>query len=238
MTEKIQRNESVVWKTLEEIQKYIVSTLNYSANRKQEEGMERFNHDSWINLVWENEDFRRAHLDVVDVRSTKKLFMMHFCVFPHLNSDAPIFGFDVIAGENKMTGAFIDFSPTVNPDHAMITMFKDMTANLEWKRERELPDWAKAIFSDHMISAGNVKEQNEILQVASVATSMIRYYLSSLSFYNMHCKKADAEMVRDAHNRYAHYQKQNPHTPRVMKSLGLNENDVDLFVQKCLFPEI
>jgi hypothetical protein len=41
-----------------------------------------------------------------------------------------------------------------------------------------------------------------------------------------------------AHNKYAHYQKQNPHTPRTMKALGLDEQDVDFFVSKCLFPEI
>jgi hypothetical protein len=39
-------------------------------------------------------------------------------------------------------------------------------------------------------------------------------------------------------NRYAYYQKQNPHTPKTMKSLGLNNEDVDFFVDKCLFPEI
>jgi hypothetical protein len=30
----------------------------------------------------------------------------------------------------------------------------------------------------------------------------------------------------------------NPHTPRVMASLGLNEEDVRVFIQECLFPEI
>ena len=29
-------------------------------------------------------------------------------------------GFDVIAGKNKMTGAFHDFSISVDPDHDMI----------------------------------------------------------------------------------------------------------------------
>ena len=36
----------------------------------------------------------------------------------------------------------------------------------------------------------------------------------------------------------AKYQKQNPHTPRTMASLGLDENDVKLFIDKCLFPEV
>jgi hypothetical protein len=39
-------------------------------------------------------------------------------------------------------------------------------------------------------------------------------------------------------NYYAQNQKQNPHTPRVMVSLGLSEEDVSVFIQDCLFPEI
>jgi hypothetical protein len=39
-------------------------------------------------------------------------------------------------------------------------------------------------------------------------------------------------------NYYAQNQKQNPHTPRVMVSLGLSEEDVGVFIQDCLFPEI
>ena len=43
---------------------------------------------------------------------------------------------------------------------------------------------------------------------------------------------------KEAQNRYAHFQKQNPHTPRTMTSLGLDEEDVRVFVQECLFPDI
>jgi hypothetical protein len=39
-------------------------------------------------------------------------------------------------------------------------------------------------------------------------------------------------------NYYCDNQKQNPHTPRVMVSLGLSEEDVKVFIQECLFPEI
>ena len=39
-------------------------------------------------------------------------------------------------------------------------------------------------------------------------------------------------------NYYCHNQKQNPHTPRVMASLGLDPQEVKKFVEECLFPEI
>jgi hypothetical protein len=39
-------------------------------------------------------------------------------------------------------------------------------------------------------------------------------------------------------NYYCDNQKQNPHTPKVMASLGLKEEDISVFIQDCLFPEI
>ena len=47
-----------------------------------------------------------------------------------------------------------------------------------------------------------------------------------------------AKDTTDAQNFYCINQKQNPHTPRVMVSLGLSEDDVTHFIQDCLFPEI
>ena len=75
-------------------------------------GLAHFNSDTWVNRVWRNDHVRRAHIDVVDARESKGLWMMHVCVFPVIQNDGPIYGFDVIAGKNKMTGAFHDFSPS------------------------------------------------------------------------------------------------------------------------------
>ena len=86
-----------------------------------------------------------------------------------------------------------------------------------------------------MIAAGMVKEIEEIEQISEAVDKTLNYYISEV---RRHRRKTDEESGKNAQNRYAHYQKQNPHTPRVMKSLGLNEDDVDVFVQKCLFPEI
>ena len=46
------------------------------------------------------------------------------------------------------------------------------------------------------------------------------------------------ENTTEAQNYYCSNQKQNPHTPKVMASLGLDEEDVRVFIQECLFPEI
>jgi phycocyanobilin:ferredoxin oxidoreductase len=233
---KVQEEPSI-WDRLIEVKDMFIEKFELEGWEEDEPGMERFNQpeNGWVNRVWESPYFRRAHVDVVDARDTKGLWMMHVCIFPTLHSDAPIFGFDVIAGKNKMTGAFHDFSPSVNEEHYMIKHFSDVAKSLNWKREREMPDWGKAIFSEDIIAAGNVREKEEIDQLVYVVETNLDYYLMELMKYS---GNASDDLVIKAHNRYAHFQKQNPHTPRVMKSLGLSEDDVEMFIEDCLFPEI
>ena len=201
----------------------------------QEPGMDRFNQPGWLNRVWSSDSYRRAHIDVVDVRDSKGLWMMHCCVFPRLDNDGPIFGLDVIAGKKKITGFFHDYSRTVNPEHAMIEAFGDEVGKLEWRKERALPDWAQAIFSPHMVAAGNVSKREELDQLLELSLDSVDAYLTDIANHN---NMADTDEVKAAQNRYAHYQKQNPHTPKTMTSLGLDEEDVRVFVQECLFPDI
>ena len=103
----------MIWERLIRCKDDMIAMLNAHCNEYNEEGMDRFNNPEfgWVNRTWKNKDIRRAHVDVVDVRDTKKLWMMHVCLFPELTNGGPIYGFDVIAGQNKVTGAFHDFSP-------------------------------------------------------------------------------------------------------------------------------
>lgn len=227
--------KSNVWDTLINIEKRLEGAFYATGSIIREPGMDRFNQPGWINKVWYSSIYRRAHIDVVDARETKGLWMMHCCVFPHLNNPAPIFGFDVIAGKNKITGCFIDYSPSGDAEHPMIKYFGDEVSRYEWHRARELPDWAKRIFSPHMVAAGNVKEEEELVQITELAGNLIKHYLDTIGETK---GTADPEIVKQAQNFYAQNQKQNPHTPKVMTSLGLNEDDVKVFIQDCLFPEL
>lgn len=226
---------SLVWSTLIEIEKYFESKFYATGSIIQEPGMERFNQPGWVNKVWLSSQYRRAHIDVVDARESRGLWMMHCCVFPHLNNSAPIFGFDVIAGKNKITGCFIDYSPAGDVDHPMIKFFGDEVGRVQWIKNRELPDWAKRIFSTHMVAAGNVQDEKELAQLKNLAYAVINHYLENIGST---VNQADPSTTKHAHNFYAQNQKQNPHTPKVMTSLGLNADDVSVFIQDCLFPEI
>ena len=224
---------SQVWDTLIEVEKYFESKFYVTGSIIHEPGMDRFNQPGWVNKVWASSIYRRAHIDVVDARETRGLWMMHCCIFPHLHNPAPIFGFDVIAGKNKITGCFYDYSPAGDDEHVMLDWFAEEAQKLQWNKTRKLPDWAERIFSGSMIAAGNVSDKEELAQIFNIARKGINHYLDTVGETNNR-----AVNTKFHQNYYAQNQKQNPHTPKVMVSLGLSEEDVRVFIEDCLFPEL
>jgi hypothetical protein len=185
----------------------------------------------WTNRIFRSDRFRRAHLEVLDVIESKKMWIMHICIFPHIDDSSPIFGFDVICGANKITGVFLDFS-MADENHPMNVWFKEKTKDLVWKKDRELPDWGKRIFSPNMIAAGMVNTDAELQQIMDVAESCLSYYVS-----NVGQTISNVSSVL-AHNHYCVNQKQNVHTKRFLVNCGYDPKDVDSFIDKHLFPEI
>jgi len=195
----------------------------------------------WENKIYISGNIRRAHLDIVDARDTKKLLMMHLCVFPKIYSDAPIYGFDLIAGPTKVTGAFHDFSPSGNKDHELVKWFANEVKDYEWSKPRELPEWARNIFSSAMVAAGNINSEFELNEVLDLSKRSLEKYLDTLHILNaQHSYEYKIENFNytEQQNWYCQNQKKNPHTPRVMQSLGFDEITVNKFIQECLFPEV
>ena len=69
-------SNSKVWDTLIEIQNLLEDSFTATGLESFEPGMERFNQPGWVNRVWSSSKYRRAHVDVVDARETKGLWMM------------------------------------------------------------------------------------------------------------------------------------------------------------------
>jgi hypothetical protein len=84
-----------------------------------------------------------------------------------------------------------------------------------------------------MVAAGNVSDETELEQITELAKTTVEHYLSTVAETNN-----TAADTTEAQNYYCENQKQNPHTPKVMVSLGLSEEDVQIFIQDCLFPEL
>jgi len=231
-------SNSVIWDKLIECKDEIINIFDDYATEIEEPGLSAFNQpdNGWINRVWANDSVRRAHIDVVDARDTKGLWMMHVCIFPNLTNNGPIYGFDVIAGAKKMTGAFHDFSRSSGgEDHPMIQGYKDAVAEFIPSKKRELPEWARNIFTDSMLAAGNVNTEEEAVAIIDLALNNLHAYFQEIPEFD---GTGDYATTLEAQNYYCHNQQQNPHTPRTMKSLGLNEADVDKFCTDMLFPKV
>jgi len=216
---------SMVWDKLIDISEKMKYELEEISHVEQQ-------HDfPWPALSYYNPNlFRRADLDIIDAREERKLWMMHLVVYPHLNDPAPIYGFDVIAGPKKVTGAFHDFSP-VDPNHFMMSEFHERAAKFIPSKKRELPEWARNIFSGSMISAGNVRDGDELQELLDLCFTNLKYHLNNIggSTENNYTKE---------HNWYAINQKKNPHTPRVMENMGVEPDEVRRYIDTCLFPEV
>jgi hypothetical protein len=188
------------------------------------------------NCCW----FRRANIDVIDASATKRLWMMHLCVFPQVYDGAPIYGFDIVAGENKITGAFLDFSP-VDKEHPLCSWFEELVEPMHWNKRRELPDWAKQIFSSSMVAAGNINSEFELDAVLELSKKSLIHYLDNIKTHRPPMTYEDMAAKYDytqQQNFYCQQQKQNPHTPRVLNALGFEPEMIHDFIHKELFPEI
>ena len=187
----------------------------------------------WQDRIYYSHQFRRAHLNIVDARDTLKIWMMHFTIFPQTNDPSPIFGLDIVAGANRISGAFHDFSCAGDCNHYMMAEFAERVKDLSWKKPRDLPDWAQKIFSSSMVAVGAMDNPEEIDQLISVALSNLDYYLENVGEY-----QDDSNNYYMAQNKYCYWQKQNPHNGSIMQKLGLSEADARKFVEEVMFPEI
>ena len=172
----------------------------------------------WDNYRYTSPIFRLAH---VEKFVQERFAVIHVCIFPHLNDPSPIFGFDVIAGEQKATGLFFDLSPTVRPGRKF--------TDLDVETQREKPEWGD-IFSDHWVACRPTFKEFE--RVADEGVRVLEQYLMTLGQ-----ETTEQNAVIRAQNRYCQNQKKNTHTYAALKNL-LGPEGAREFMDTVLFPEI
>jgi hypothetical protein len=220
---------TAVWNKIQQLAEQI--ELKFEQSGEQYSSTEH--NYTWYNSLYTSPRYRRAHVEIVDNRQTHKIYILHSTIFAHFNDPSPIWGFDAVCGPNKITGAFHDFSAAGDPNHSMIKWFAAESAQLEWNKPRELPNWARQIFTPHMIAAGNVNDGAELDALCDMALRSLDYYLTNVGITQS--AGADYHM---AQNRYCYYQKQNPHVIKSMIAMGVEETTMNQFVNEILFPEV
>ena len=172
----------------------------------------------WENHRWSSPSFRMAH---VEIFNQDRFMVVHCCVFPHYSDTSPIFGFDAIAGESKVTGLFWDLSPTVRPTTPFNT--------IQGLVNRDRPEWGD-IFSEHWVACRPSPEQ--LVDIGSAAAAGLDQYLSHLMPHD-HATKQSAVLL--AQDNYCMQQRKNEHTLRAIKNL-LGDDLAEEFVTQVLFP--
>jgi len=194
--------------------------------------MEDYNNEWWTNKTFSSWSFRKASIQILNRGS---VYVLHLSIFPHVDDTAPIFGFDIVATPNKFTAAFCDFSITTNPTHPLINWFKDRVKDVTWKRERELPDWGKQIFSDNMIAATAVNTEEEVNKVIDIGLQSLDQYLIGVG---NNTDDFNIDSVKAAQNKYCYYQKQNIFPVKMLVSYGIAEDKAKAYFNEYLYREL
>ena len=170
----------------------------------------------WENHRWTSPQFCMAH---VEIFNQDRFMVVHCCVFPHVTDPAPIFGFDAIAGESKVTGLFFDLSPTVSKTAPF--------CNIQGLVNRDRPEWGN-IFSENWIACRPTPDQLE--EIGTDAIRVLGEYLPSLAQDH-----SEPVTVAAAQDRYCLQQRKNEHTRRAVKNL-LGDELAEEFMTTVLFP--
>ena len=227
-----------LWNRLNEYASYISDRFDQSFTRydnpKYTEDM-RF--PGWTDTFWNSLVVSKAHLKTIVPEDGKGLWLMHVNVFPRPCVELPILGFDIVAGPKKITGSFMDYSPLHGFPHPYNDYMHMVTQKLEWNKPRELPQWAKEIFSEDMIAVGNINTEEELEQFISTTSNLLDYYLDNIE-KNSFIMFQNGRDTRPMLNKYCINQKMNPHLHRSILAMGISEQDKDRYVNDVLFEEI
>ena len=102
----------------------------------------------WDNNLFFSPSIRYGHLEYF-CGSNDKIEVLHNVIYPCYFKAIPIFGFDVISLGGKITGIFLDFTPSPF-DSADLRKLQETVKHELKDYSRSLPDWAKFFSPDFL----------------------------------------------------------------------------------------
>jgi len=183
----------------------------------------------WENYRYESPLFRLAH---VERYSHMGLQVVHITCFPHKNSKAPIFGFDVVGYQNdekqtsKISGVFIDCSPT---------MYEEKWHDSTWNKDRKLPVWA-TVFSENFIAVRPTEDEYE--KIFEVGFKAFENYIKKLnSLEDVTEDVSEINQIIEKQNIYCEHQASNKRTFGALQA-NIGKEKAKFFMEEVLFPKI
>lgn len=180
----------------------------------------------WINFYYKNPLYRHIHLEYY---WTGKIEVIHVNHFPNPLTDLPILGLDVIVLGNKITGFFMDFTPTVKDHPSLDSLSISLRNSLTLSQDRKLPEWCD-IFSKNFICV--VPDQQEVEGLFNDSLAVVKTYLDYIKHYISAYEKNIS-----LQNKYCKGQKKNEKTLKAL-SVDIGEEKAKSFMENNLFPEI
>ena len=183
----------------------------------------------WRNTLFAAPIFRRAHVELLEIPG--HFAVVHVVVLPHASNQAPIFGFDIVAGRAQATGVFLDFTPVTqappDPDLAVVLPAEQ---RLQLGTPRELPEWAR-IFSRGVLA---VRPSAPAHVDAAIACALRAFGVYLQLLPACAAGQPDPDVLR-GQAAYAYAQRQNPHTRRMLARF-VGEEGATVFIENVLFP--
>ncbi|SFK70884.1 hypothetical protein [Falsiroseomonas stagni] len=185
---------------------------------------------AWRNTVVRTATLRRLHVEYFAIPG--EIAVLHACAFPHLDQALPIYGFDVIAGQDRATGCFLDLSPTVQEADPLIAAWAD---GMEPRRgalgaSRILPEWT-AIFSPRVVAVRPGDAAAFEAGLALGAETLAQLVAATP------IARCDAATMAAAQARYIEGQRRNDRTRRMLAGC-IGVDLADAFIAECLFPPV
>jgi hypothetical protein len=180
----------------------------------------------WVNYYYSNPLYRHIHLEYYNA---KKIEVVHVNHFPNPLTDLPIFGLDIISLNGKITGFFMDFTPTVAPHPPLNHLLLSFMDNLSLSDKRDLPEWAD-FFGPYFVCIS--PDLDEIDIIFDNTFKVVKTYLDYISnIFDRYKKNIKIQ------NKYCEGQRKNDKTFKAL-SIDIGEEKARNFMENCLFPEI
>jgi len=205
----------------------------YFQNIKYKSELENKEDITWYNDFFINPSVRYGHLEYF--RSINgKIEVLHCTFFPSYFKDLPIYGFDVIALNNTVTGLFCDFTDCINPNSFLTKRLKGLKEKYK-ENIRKLPEWANFFSNDFVcISPKNI-DPNELIYDF---TKLFGDYVLQVEWNNkngLYLSRNDIEKSIDIQNNYSLNQRKNDKTSKAL-SAYIGEQKAREFIDTVLFP--
>ena len=211
-----------MWNSFIDLQNELAGKFTFFCDSPKIDHREDLGH---YNYYWKSNYLDMGHISVVDKREEKGIWMMHVNAYSKSEYPMPIYGFDVVCSQKKVTGCFHDLSPTG---------FNDMSfSRTTPSKERTLPEWAKEIFSGEMLAAGNITDEDECIEYATLGMENLELWMMKQESLK---QKVPSVNYINRRSKYCQNQLMNPHSFKVMESLGFDSEYLTEFKTTKQFP--